>query len=206
MCFFSESYQYAIIKDGKLHIQTGDRSSLEFLQTLAQQEPTEEQNSTEEEEENTNSLNSDCDTDVIFSKITGRNLITGQTVTLDKYMNRLQKKTNPAVSKTNQQENVDAIINKKLVLGRTSNGKRLIGKILKITKSGEKNEPATDKTPINHQALQETEDIENEQGNILFYCFDLPQLFYGISVLFYHTTVVSLHSFSVLFYHVSIVL
>lgn len=177
---FSEPYQYAVIKNGKLHIQTGDRGSLELLRTLAQQEVIEDDENSVLEENDDSNLTMDDDTDII-SKITGRNLITGQTVTLDKYLHRLQRKMHiddPKSSKTNQQENesenLDPIINKKLVLGRTSNGKKLVGKILKITKGNnycEKEQSVTEKTATDccnqSQVVHETEAeevVEINQG------------------------------------------
>lgn len=89
---------------------------------------------------------------VDLDKITGKNLITGQTVTLDKYFNKLKqritnsqstnskKQLNSFVHKiNNDKKNLNSSSNKKVVVGTTKEGKKIYGQILQIFQ-GEKNE------------------------------------------------------------------
>lgn len=90
--------------------------------------------------------------DFDLSKITGKNLLTGQTVSLHNYMDKLHKKIKESKVKsfeTSQKRRaagapagLKALLNKKLTLGKTSSGKRLVGKVIYVEKN-KKNESGT---------------------------------------------------------------
>lgn len=88
-----------------------------------------------------------------LEKITGRNLITGQTVTLDGYFEKLQKHihtidltTPPSTCKGSREQNKrkqaesEDIINKKFMVGKTSKGKKIVGKIVHIQTNTDKDD------------------------------------------------------------------
>lgn len=84
-----------------------------------------------------------------LSKITGKNLITGQTVTLHGYIDKLQRK-NVEMLATNtnhrrQKNDLDKLLHKKLMLCKTNDGKRLVGKIIHVEKNSRK--PEANETP-----------------------------------------------------------
>lgn len=74
-----------------------------------------------------------------LSKITGRNLITGQTVTLHTYMDKLQKKLKThnankknVVKRNQEKRHLQSLLDKKIVIGKTKSGKSLVGKIIHV--------------------------------------------------------------------------
>ncbi|KAL3272248.1 hypothetical protein HHI36_022730 [Cryptolaemus montrouzieri] len=79
------------------------------------------------------------------SKITGKNLLTGQTVTLDSYLEKIKNanreltlKQAEEMSKTIRKKGphtaLTNLLNKKLTIGKTSTGRRLVGKVIHIGK------------------------------------------------------------------------
>lgn len=127
-----ESYQYAILKDGKLHIQSYNEDILPITATdILQEQENDMQELTDKQ-------------DFDLSRITGKNLLTGQTVSLHNYMDKLQKKIKEArikdieVSRKRKTINgsmgLKRLLNKKLTLGKTSTGKRLVGKVIHVEK------------------------------------------------------------------------
>ncbi|KAK5638000.1 hypothetical protein RI129_012295 [Pyrocoelia pectoralis] len=109
-----EPYTF-IFPDGNLHLQT----------VQMEEEPTE----ITPEEDLEQSIKIDDDTCTIdLNKITGRNLVTGQTVTLENYFEKLQKQL---LSVESGEDGVDGgLINKKVTIGKTASGKKIVGKIL----------------------------------------------------------------------------
>lgn len=99
---FSQPYRLALFKDGKLYIPARDGNLLSNIPIQ------------QEQENDLGDFIADDNVEMEISKVTGRNLITGQALTLDEDCH---------------------MINKKLVLGRTTSGKKLVGRILKITKN-----------------------------------------------------------------------
>ncbi|KAG5899580.1 hypothetical protein JTB14_022910 [Gonioctena quinquepunctata] len=115
-------YQYAIVKDGKLHIQT--------LKTEPEQNQMNAQENSEEPS-------------IDVSNIRGTNLLTGQSVTLQSYIEKIQKKIKAAPSesiltkKSNNRRrkvknNLKELLNRKFNLGKTSDGKRLVGRVVHV--------------------------------------------------------------------------
>ncbi|KAK4878742.1 hypothetical protein RN001_011248 [Aquatica leii] len=119
-------YQYAILSNGKLHLQTIDAND-EINDGLQAQIDELQQSIRLDDTFNETALDLD--------KITGRNLITGQTVTLDSYFNKLQKRlyedSESSVRKRKCSDN-DELLNKKVLIGKTANGKKIVGKILHV--------------------------------------------------------------------------
>lgn len=137
------------MRDGKLHLQSyvpGEQLDVTTNPTKNQEEPTNQQ-------------------PVDISLITGRNLITGQTVTLHDYMAKLQRKmhkdTNAGLYTDNRSSNVlsldhkqlarkanglplDTLLNKKIKLGKTTKGKTLVGRIISVGKTGAGKAPSDD--------------------------------------------------------------
>ncbi|KAJ8958418.1 hypothetical protein NQ318_002200 [Aromia moschata] len=119
-------YQYAVLKDGKLHIQSYNGEIFPLTSTDMVQE---EQDMGQESVTNQEILD--------LSKITGRNLLTGQTVTLHSYMDKLQRKIRHSVTSTTKTsydeggynhkrkkkegDGLSALLNKRLSLGKTTN-------------------------------------------------------------------------------------
>ncbi|CAG9821388.1 unnamed protein product [Phaedon cochleariae] len=98
-------YQYAILKNGKLHIQT------------CAAEP--------------------ADT----SLITGKNLITGQTVSLESYINKHQSSVVQSTVKSgsrSQRGKLNGLLNRTFRLGASVNGKQLVGKVVQVKTNVEK--------------------------------------------------------------------
>ncbi|XP_045466336.1 zinc finger protein with KRAB and SCAN domains 8-like isoform X2 [Harmonia axyridis] len=86
-----------------------------------------------------------------ISKITGKNLITGQIVTLDSYLEKVKKSSKKLmlqntemvslnVGKKNEHTALGNLLNKKLTIGKTVNGQRLIGKVIHVGKKDEDDE------------------------------------------------------------------
>ncbi|KAF5282856.1 hypothetical protein FQA39_LY17477 [Lamprigera yunnana] len=72
-----------------------------------------------------------------FNKITGKNLITGQVVTLDGYFDKLQKRLNTssenALHSTRRKfSKLSELINKKMTIRKMEGGKKIVGKILHV--------------------------------------------------------------------------
>ncbi|KAJ8972452.1 hypothetical protein NQ314_000185 [Rhamnusium bicolor] len=111
----ANGYQYAILKDGKLHIQTYNGDVFPVSSSEVIQEPETHDQETVEQI-------------LDLSKITGRNLLTGQT---------------GDGSRKRKIKNVDGLkrlLNKKLTLGKTTNGKRLVGKVIHVEKKNSSDE------------------------------------------------------------------
>lgn len=130
-------FQYAFVKDGMLHLQQYNDDELISItdidqlhdisvidNTVAVQQPL---------------LHS--------SEITGRDLNTGEVVSLDTYMNKLQGRLKSPFFETkgnrgrekrasscNMKPGLNNLLNRKLFLGKTADGKRLVGKIVDIKK------------------------------------------------------------------------
>lgn len=105
----SVCYKYAVIKDGRLVLQ--DIPEVDFLNCLKE-----------------NSVKQVGD----VSKITGRNLITGQTITLNNYIDKINGKKNETVEAKDRNSLVAKKTNDK-----TPKNKKLVGKIVRIEKKGE---------------------------------------------------------------------
>ncbi|CAG9861197.1 unnamed protein product [Phyllotreta striolata] len=93
---------------------------------------------------NDNSISSDKSTNdgpetntlLNTSAIKGKNLLTGQVVTLDSYMNKIQNKfklfSKNSLSWKKPKHNLNAFLNKKFNLGLTIGGRQLVGKIVRV--------------------------------------------------------------------------
>ncbi|XP_063929635.1 zinc finger protein ZIPIC-like isoform X2 [Zophobas morio] len=121
-----------------------------------------------------------------LSKITGRNLITGQTVTLHSYMEKLKKRLNKTNSshmtrkspkkiyndsniplkKTYEYESkkpeLSDLLDKKISIGTTKSGKRIVGKIIHVEKRGKKEEEENNLVINDQIAETPREEIEEE--------------------------------------------
>ncbi|KAF2897071.1 hypothetical protein ILUMI_09098 [Ignelater luminosus] len=185
-------YQYAILKNGKLHLQT-----LDIVDAVHCSIENNEQNQQLQErlEAFQQSITMDdapsATSTVDLDKITGRNLITGQTVTLDSYFDKLQRRL-AAADVTNQcltyntkkrrrtnsfQESQsvnkkvnknstpnESFINKKIIVGKTSNGKRIVGKIVRVEVGGKKDENiCTEETQSTEAEISNTKIVQNDQ-------------------------------------------
>ncbi|KYB26967.1 GDNF-inducible zinc finger protein 1 [Tribolium castaneum] len=105
-----------------------------------------------------------------LSKITGRNLITGQTVTLHTYMEKLKKRLNKnnTLRKTpgrkiyndevRKPEFTD-LVDKKIMIGKTKTGKKIVGKIISIDR---KSSSPTPEPPEADCEINEKEDTVEE--------------------------------------------
>ncbi|CAH0549438.1 unnamed protein product [Brassicogethes aeneus] len=111
--FLLNGYHYAVLKDGKLHLKTYTPEEQQEVDPLL----------------NTMDVN---ETDL--SKITGKNLLTGQTVTLHKYLDKIHRKNTEIKSWSRKKTDLNNLLNKKLPLCKTSDGKRLIGKVIHVEK------------------------------------------------------------------------
>ncbi|KAF7267395.1 hypothetical protein GWI33_019399 [Rhynchophorus ferrugineus] len=141
------SYQYAILKDGKFHLQSGN-DVLEPSNTDDSDNPISD-NLVKEQyrfEYMPNILSNDINN---LSAIKGRNLLTGQSITLAKYMDKIQSsrhkdhiKQNIVERKSKVNIEMDSplkkLINKKIPIGRTEQGQLLIGKIVNVMKKAPK--------------------------------------------------------------------
>lgn len=130
-------YQYSVVRDDNLHHYAIPSSNL-YQKNLT-----------------TNSADLELD----VSTITGKNLLTGQVVTLDGYMDKLQRKIK-SVSKNSiawqrPKHNLNAFLNKKFNLGLTVGGRPLVGKIVYV---GNKE--------LEEVAQQDTEIIVGENNKI----------------------------------------
>lgn len=160
-------YQYAVLKNGKLHLQTLDIvDAVHCIENNEQNQQLQERLEAFQQSITMDDASSATST-IDLDKITGRNLITGQTVTLDSYFDKLQRRlaaadvnnqclsynskkrrrtnsyqeshsANKKVNKNNTPN--DSFINKKIVVGKTSNGKRIVGKIVRVEVGGKKDE------------------------------------------------------------------
>lgn len=101
MC--SSKFKLAYVKDGQIHLQLCDSNSIDV------------------EEDSTELIESETTNDA-ESAVTGRNLITGQTVYLNDYLSRLRKRIIRANDCRKHQAGHD----------KTSSGKRLVARILEI--------------------------------------------------------------------------
>ncbi|KAK9874436.1 hypothetical protein WA026_002776 [Henosepilachna vigintioctopunctata] len=82
---------------------------------------------------------------VDISKITGKNLLTGETVTLDNYLEKVKninkeltlekaEEISQNIRKRSQHTALSNLLNKKLTIGKTLTGQRLIGKVIHVGK------------------------------------------------------------------------
>ncbi|XP_028131084.1 PR domain zinc finger protein 15 isoform X2 [Diabrotica virgifera virgifera] len=103
---------------------------------------------------------SDVPQKVDLAAIKGKNLLTGQVLSLDSYMDKIltRMKTNPSIKSSKRKHNLNAYLNKKLNLGLTVNGKKLMGKIIHV---GSK-----DKQGIGVQVTEDNLEIEN--GDVVY--------------------------------------
>lgn len=97
-----------------------------------------------EREAPASSSSTDNNEKIDFSSITGRNLLTGQKVTLDSYLGKIKRSQSNAEKRKSSIANVsrtkfllNSLLNKKLKLGRIANGKQLVGKIVQIRHKNE---------------------------------------------------------------------
>lgn len=108
---------------------------------------------------------------VNISQITGKNLLTGQTVTLDDYLekikkrfnsNQLKRKTDLKNKEISSDNTLQNLLHKKLTIGRTTSGQKLVAKVIKVSKN--KNEEVENLYQKNIQSIKEdqTEHIINE--------------------------------------------
>nr|XP_023016697.1 uncharacterized protein LOC111506013 [Leptinotarsa decemlineata]XP_023016698.1 uncharacterized protein LOC111506013 [Leptinotarsa decemlineata] len=113
-------YQYAILKDGNLHIQTVPAEAGQVSELECSDVPT-----------------------LDVSNIRGTNLLTGQSVSLEGYIEKITKKIgtcNPYTligeesnnRKRRVKKSLKGLLNMKLNLGVTSSGKRLVGKVVHV--------------------------------------------------------------------------
>ncbi|CAG9830754.1 unnamed protein product [Diabrotica balteata] len=81
---------------------------------------------------------SDVPQKVDLTAITGKNLLTGQVLSLDSYMDKIltRMKSNPSIKSSKRKHNLNAYLNKKLNLGLTVGGKKLMGKIIHVGSKG----------------------------------------------------------------------
>ncbi|XP_044764039.1 zinc finger protein 789-like [Coccinella septempunctata] len=87
---------------------------------------------------------------VDISKITGKNLLTGQTVTLDSYLEKVRNSSKELIlnqtegnsRRKNEQTALSNLLNKKLTIGKTLKGQRLIGKVIHVGKKDAQEEQA----------------------------------------------------------------
>lgn len=97
------------------------------------------------------------------STITGKDLITGQTVTLESYMDKIKEriKSNPKPvnGKIRLKHNLNAFLNKKFNLGVTIGGKNLMGKIIHVS-SKEVSKKSTETWEIDDSILNTSETEE----------------------------------------------
>lgn len=130
-------FQYAIIRQGKLHIQSYEGHipilSVEEKLSVGIQKQMSSKSLQSFEENSLEEKNID------LSSITGRNLLTGQKVTLNNYFGKLKKNLKSFDKQKSIQDSItkrknllNNLLNKKLRLGKTMNGKQLIGKIIQI--------------------------------------------------------------------------
>lgn len=128
----SSGRQFAVLRDGRLHlsneqdtvIQEKLRAFEETLNGYDEDEVAEDTEDHVQQEEDANSSQEENEA------ITGRNLVTGQTISLRGFMEKMRRR-----EETKKEEFVTVRpINSRVVVGRTSDGKRLIGKILQIQK------------------------------------------------------------------------
>ncbi|KAL1489464.1 hypothetical protein ABEB36_014354 [Hypothenemus hampei] len=134
------SHQYAVLKEGKFYLQSSETPiSLLNNETFSS------------ENENVILDNSQCTETAVnneWPEIKGRNLQTGQIITLDKPLGRtshlfndfrtLSVKTKPEslIRAPPEYNNLRSqLINKKIPIGQTSEGKRLIGRIVNVLKT-----------------------------------------------------------------------
>lgn len=142
---FCCSFQYAILKDGKLHLQPCESQYITDIteDNLFHQVESEEENS------NFSTVKNGI---VDVSSITGRNLLTGQKVTLDSYLGKLKKNLKNSEKKGSSTADavirrkflLNSLLNKKFKLGKTANGKQLVGKIIQIRHNNEDKEVTPD--------------------------------------------------------------
>nr|CAI5825723.1 unnamed protein product [Callosobruchus analis] len=109
-------YQYVILKDGNLHIQSYPKY-----------------------EDNDNIDKVVYDAPKEWENITGRNLITGKQLSLQSLVENQRKLGSPK-RKRKKKGGLEELLNKKLNLGRTVDGKKLVGKIIHIGKRKQKDE------------------------------------------------------------------
>lgn len=126
----SPGYQYAILKDGKL-----------FLPNIQATEGNTEQQ--REMQSQLMVLQESIEAPSIedTSKITGRNLITGETMTLDGYISKIKNcnSSDLDMQTRNYPESREPPqrVHNKLAVYKTASGKKIIGRILKIIKPNE---------------------------------------------------------------------
>ncbi|VEN62036.1 unnamed protein product [Callosobruchus maculatus] len=131
-------YQYVILEDGKLHIQSYAEyeASNEINQVATKPAPVEWEN------------------------ITGRNLITGKQLSLRSLAENPQK-ISPK-RKRKKKGGLEVLLNKKLNLGRTVDGKKLVGKIIHVGKRKQEGDAAIEavKEDVNQENAH-TEDTRD---------------------------------------------
>ncbi|GJQ78068.1 hypothetical protein Trydic_g2411 [Trypoxylus dichotomus] len=177
----TSNYQYAILKDGKLHLQLCNNDNIEVLEEDSIDEiqniedtrdlPEDEQkyiDTTDKIEEyvllNTNLTEQNT---VDLSKITGRDFLAGKTIVWDNYLSQMQYKINnvdeiedikhgDSSEIQNNNENYDQFLNRKLLIRKNPNGKSLFGKILHI-------QPAKKTLSISEHDSTEMEVTEDKQ-------------------------------------------
>lgn len=93
-----------------------------------------------------------------ISSITGKNLLTGQKVTLDSYLGKIKRDLEIPAKKKFSFDNVDrrrlllnSLLNKKLKFGKIANGKQLVGKIVQIRHQNEQIKTIENTESINQQ-------------------------------------------------------
>jgi hypothetical protein len=115
-----------------------------------------------------------------LSKITGRNLITGQTVTLHSYMEKLKRrlKTSHSTNLRNRspkkvyndelrKPELSDLLDKKISIGKTRSGKKIIGKIIHVERKTDlkRNEQEEEKNVVVNDRLPQCDDVEDTYVN-----------------------------------------
>lgn len=131
--------QFAVLRDGRLHlsdeqdtvIQEKVRALEQTLSGYDEDEDSQDQEAADDAEEHDElEEHSNENTQEENEAITGRNLVTGQTISLRGFMEKMRRR-----EQTKKEEFVTVRpVNSRVVVGRTSDGKRLVGKIIHIQK------------------------------------------------------------------------
>ncbi|XP_050314175.1 uncharacterized protein LOC126748769 [Anthonomus grandis grandis] len=172
----NSNYQFAILKDGKFYLQAGNNDLVNALHF------------NEEEVEDVAKRKNLVDLDP--SVVTGRNIKTGQVISLSNHMSKigiqniessvLEKKfkVESAGDLINMDDdtpsrNLTKLINKKITIGQTDKGKRLVGKIVNVLKKADVTKKAAGEIlnePVENR-LSEVEEalnlVESEGCDIL---------------------------------------
>ncbi|XP_018334288.1 zinc finger protein 37 homolog isoform X2 [Agrilus planipennis] len=174
-------YSYAILKDGKLHLRTMEPLSSDVQLRTEQDDRIAAQLEALQQSISFDNPGVVCD----LGSITGKNLITGQVVTLDSYLERLEKRKGTIqeellrspVKRQSGNYNISdrdenstkykRIINKNAVSDKLRIGRKLKGKIVKIEKKQSTTEfKKVQNAPDNsEQTIKKQNKEKNENSN-----------------------------------------